>query len=83
MIESKEQLLNSFRDKARAFLAGPSLTTGIDFDDATVTLKRYVMSELHDQHLASTLGRFQKLIRQMDVAALSELVAAVEEQLAD
>ena len=83
MIESKEQVFNGFRDKARAFLASPSLLTGIDFDDATVTLKRYVMSELHDQELASTLGGFQKLIRQMDVARLTALVTEIENKLND
>ena len=53
MIETKEQLLASFSDKAQAFLDSPGLVSGIDFDDAAVTLKRYVLSELHDQELGS------------------------------
>ena len=83
MIESREQLLKSFREKARAFLSDPSLIAGIDFDDAAVTLKRYVLSELHDQELGSTLARFPKLIRQLDVNSLSDLVAEVERRLVD
>lgn len=78
MIESKEQLLGNFLEKAQAFLTAPSLVNGIDFDDAAVTLKRYVLSEMHDQETASILARFQKLIRQLDVDALRELVARVE-----
>ena len=81
MIESKEQVLENFRVKAQAFLSEPNLMTGIDFDDATVTLKRYVLTELHDQDLASMLARFQKLIRGLDVAALAPLVAEVEAAL--
>jgi len=83
MIESKEQLLGNFRDKAAAFLAAPNLVNGIDFDDAAVTLKRYVVSVLNDQELASTLTRFQKLIRQLDVATLRDLVSQVEHRLGD
>ena len=83
MIESKEQLLGNFIEKAQAFLATPNLVTGIDFDDAAVTLKRYVVSVLHDQALASTLGRFQKLIRQLDVETLRGLVSEVEQGLQD
>lgn len=83
MIESREQLLENFRAKARAFLSDPNLIAGIDFDDAAVTLKRYVLSEMHDQELGSTLARFPKLIRQLDGASLSGLVAEVEERLVD
>jgi hypothetical protein len=81
MIESKEQVLDDFRIKAGAFLADPNIVTGIDFDDAAVTLKRYVLSELHDQQLASTLASFQKLIRELDVDTLSRLTTEVEARL--
>lgn len=83
MIESKEQLLGTFRERAEAFLAAPSLVSGIDFDDAAVTLKRYVVSVLNDQELASTLARFQKLIRQLDVQTLRRLVQEVEQKLGE
>jgi hypothetical protein len=83
MIESREQLLENFRDKAGAFLTDPSLIAGIDFDDAAVTLKRYVLTVLRDQELGSTLARFPKLIRQLDVNTLSDLVAEVEGRLSD
>ncbi len=53
MIESKSQLVDDFRTKADAFLAAPSVGSGIAFDDAAVTLKRYVLTEMHDQALAS------------------------------
>ena len=81
MIESKQQVLGDFREKAQAFLANPSFVTGIDLDDASVTLKRYVLTEMHDEQLGSALARFQKLIRQLDVAAVSELVTEVEKRL--
>lgn len=83
MIESKEQVLGDFRTKAQAFLAQPNLVTGIDFDDAAVTLKRYVLSVMHDEQLGSLLARFQKLIRKLDVDSLSQLLTEVEERLAD
>jgi hypothetical protein len=81
MIESEEQLLGDFRAKAEAFFASPNPLTGIDFDDATVAFKRYVVSVLGDQALASVLASFQKPIRQLDVDALRELLARVEERL--
>jgi hypothetical protein len=81
MIETREQVVNGFRDKARAFLASPNLMTGLELDDAAVTLKRYVLTELKDQSLASLLARFPKLIRALDVAALGPLVDEVEERL--
>lgn len=82
MIESEEQLLGDFREKAEAFFASPNPLTGIDFDDATVAFKRYVVSVLGDQALASLLASFQKPIRQLDVDALRELLTRVEARLA-
>jgi len=46
-------------------------------------LKRYVLSVMHDEQLGSLLARFQKLIRKLDVDALSGLVAEVEAKLSD
>jgi hypothetical protein len=83
MIEKKEQLLGDFRNKAQAFFDNPNLLTGIDLDDAAVTLKRYVLSMMHDEELGSILARFQKPIRALDTAALRELVAQVEQRIGD
>ncbi len=83
MIEKKEQLLNDFRAKAKAFLENPNLLTAIDLDDAAVTLKRYVLSVMHDEELGSLLARFQKPVRALDTATLRELVARVEQGMAD
>ncbi len=83
MIESKSQLVDDFRTKADAFLAAPSVGSGIAFDDAAVTLKRYVLTEMHDQALASLLARLPKLIRALDVAAVIDLRARIEEGLRD
>ena len=81
MIETREQVVGGFRDTARDFLDSPNLMTGLALDDATVTLKRYALSELRDQPLASTLARFPKLIRALDVDALRALVDEVEARL--
>lgn len=81
MIESKDQLVGDFHAKARAFLDTPNLMTGIDFDDASVRLKRYVLSELHDQELGSLLARFPRLIREMDVATLTGLVTEIQDRI--
>jgi len=81
MIESKEQLVSDFRGKAEAFFAEPGLITGIDFDDAAVTLKRYVLSELRDQELGSRLAQIPGLIRRLDVGSLRDLVAEVDQAL--
>ena len=83
MIEKKEQLLNDFRAKAQAFLENPNLLTGIDLDDAAVTLKRYVLSVMHDEELGGLLARFQKPVRALDTATLRELVSRVEQGMAD
>ncbi len=83
MIESKEQVFGDFLKKAQAFLSEPNFVTGIELDDASVTLKRYVLTEMRDGQLGSALGRVQKSIRNLDVAAVSELVTAVEDRLSD
>ena len=83
MIETKQQLVGNFSARAHAFLGEPNLVQGIAFDDAVVTLKRYVLTELHDQELASVLAGFQKLIRAMDTATLKALVVDVEKRLAE
>mgnify|MGYP000609160693 CR=1 FL=1 len=81
MIESKQQVLDNFREKARAFLADPNAINGIDLDDAAVALKRYVLSEMRDQETASLLARFPKLIRALDSASLSGMITDVERRL--
>ena len=82
MIETKEQVLAAFQNTARSFFDDPGLVSGIDFDDAAVTLKRYVLSELHNVELGSRLAGVPKLIRQLDVDTLrrevAEIAAAVE-----
>jgi len=83
MIESKQQVLGNFREKAQAFIDKPSFVTGIDLDDASVTLKRYVLTVMKDETLGSALARIQKLIRQLDASAVSELLEEVERKLAD
>lgn len=81
MIESKEELLDSFSTAAKAFLVQPGPMTGINLDDAAVALKRYVLSELSDQDTASLLARFPKLIRALDSAALADMITDVERRL--
>ena len=83
MIESKEQVLSDFRNKAQVFLANPNPVTGIDLDDASVTLKRYVLSVMHDEALGSLLARIQKPIRRLDVTTVSQLVTEVVAGLDD
>ena len=83
MIETKEQVLRRFRETARDFFADPGLISGIDFDDATVTLKRYVLSELHDVGLGSRLAGLPRLIRELDVTTLQREVAEIETALTD
>lgn len=83
MIETKEQVLSDFSEKARAFLDDPNLMSGIDFDDASVTLKRYVLTELKDVALGSRLAEFPRLIRALDVETLKGLVAEVEAALSE
>ena len=81
MIESKEQLLIGFSDAAKAFMEQPNPITGIDLDDATVALKRFVLTELHDQDTAGLLARFSGRIRALDTAALADMIADVERRL--
>jgi hypothetical protein len=83
MIETKEQVLTRFQETARDFLADPGLVSGIDFDDATVTLKRYVLSVMHDVPLGSRLAALPRLIRELDVTTLQREVAEIETALAD
>lgn len=81
MIESKEQLLMGFSDAAKAFMEQPNPITGIDLDDATVALKRYVLSEMRDQETASLLARFPGHIRVLDTTVLADMIADVERRL--
>ena len=83
MIESKQQVLDNFTETARAFLADPNAINGIDLDDAAVTLKSYVLTEVKDAQLGSAVAGFQKLIRQLDVDAVSAVVAEVESRLSE
>ena len=83
MIESKQQVLDNVREKARIFLAEPNFINGIDLDDAAVTLKRYVLTEMQDERLGSLLTGFQKLIRQLDADAVSAIVTEVETRMSE
>ena len=83
MIESKQQVSDQFREKAQAFLSEPSIVAGIELDDASVTLKRYVLSVLHDERLGSLLAKLHKLIRESNIEGVRELVAEVESRLAE
>ena len=83
MIESKQQVLDNFRDKARAFLAEPNFIHGIDLDDAAVALNRYVLTEMRDEQLGSALVGIQKTIRKLDVNAVSEILRLVEKRFSD
>ena len=77
MIESKQQVLDAFFQAARSYLADPNAVSGIDFDDATVTLKRYVLTTMQDMELASMLARFQKLIRASDSTPVWPMAPAI------
>lgn len=83
MIESRQQVIGAFRAAATAFLQTPGVLTGMTLDDAAVTLKRYLLSESNDQATASLLTRLPRLIRELDTAAVGELVAQLEGHLAD
>jgi hypothetical protein len=71
MIESKQALVERFLRLAGEFEKSQNPVVGIDLDDATVALKRYVLTEEKNQTLASTLGRLGKLIRNRDMATFS------------
>lgn len=81
MIETKEQVANGFMAAADAFLKQPNAMTGIDLDDATVALKRYVLSEMKDQEFGSLLARLPKLIRTLNIAEISGLVTEIERRI--
>lgn len=81
MIESKEMLVERFLRLSARFQESPDPVTGIDFDDAVVTLKRYVISHMKNEQTGMMLGRFQKLIRAGDRTSVSELTREVEKRL--
>ncbi len=81
MIESKQQLLDSFLKAAEAYLAEPTLVNGIDLDDATVTLKRYVLSELHDQATAIELAKISPLVKHLETTVVSQLISELRQRL--
>ena len=81
MIETKEQVIKDFQDKSRKFLEKPDVMSGLELDDAVVTLKRFVLTELHDEALGSLLAGLPRLIRRLDIAALTEKIGAIERGL--
>lgn len=65
----------------RRFIAEPNPLTGIDFDDATVALKRHLRSHLKDEALAVTLDSFARLIRDQAVERLAPQFEVVVSRL--
>ncbi|MES9879232.1 MAG: hypothetical protein ABW162_18285 [Candidatus Sedimenticola sp. PURPLELP] len=65
----------AFVKRGDAYVEKPGVVNGIEFDDATVALKRHVISQLHDEELALKLNRLGELIRKQhneEIPALFE-----------
>jgi len=82
MIEiSLEGLQHNFFAQAEQFLAEPTVLNGIEFDDATVKLKRLLLSRQSDHPAIPILNRFTKLIRQKDVDGLQDHLADLRNRI--
>jgi len=70
----------AFVTKGRTFIESPGVISGIEFDDAIVAYKRFVLSQLHDESQALKLNELGKCVRAQDVDRVStlfdEIVAA-------
>lgn len=73
----------AFVTKGRIFIESPGVISGMDFDDAVVAYKRYVISQLHDEPLSLKLNDLGKCVRSQDMdgarALFDEIVAAQAE----
>ncbi len=80
-IKFKSDPLGAFCQRGRKFLEAPGAISGMEFDDAVVNLKRYLLSQLHNRELAVTVGKLGPLIRNQEVDALCTLFEDILESL--
>ena len=81
MIESKDALIERFLQLATQFEQSQNPVTGIDLDDATVALKRYLLSKDDDQETASLLNQLGKLVRSRDMPVYTGTLAQIRARL--
>lgn len=81
MIEDQTALITKFLDLGTRYRDSQDVMAAMAFDDATINLKRYVLSQLHDQALGSELARLPKLIRNRDQDGFCNLFDQIAAQL--
>jgi len=81
VIESKDALIERFLQLATQFEQSQNPVTGIDLDDATVALKRYLLSKDDDQETASLLNQLGKLVRSRDMPVYTDTLAQIRARL--
>lgn len=79
-LKAEYKPFENFLTQGRRFIDSPGAISGMDFDDAVVTYKRYVISQLHDEPLSIKLNALGKAVRNQEVDAA---VALFEEVIAD
>ena len=77
MIESKTALVEKFMRLATQYQQSQDPVTGIDLDDASVHLKRYVLSQEHNKELAGYLQELARVIRSRDMDAYAALLKQI------
>jgi len=81
MIESKATLIDNFVRLATQYQKIQDPVTGIDLDDACVTLKRYVLSQEGNKELAQHIHELTRLIRSRDMDAYAALLEKINSGL--
>ncbi|MES9856281.1 MAG: hypothetical protein ABW166_06735 [Sedimenticola sp.] len=66
-----------FVERGRRFIESPGAISGMEFDDALVSYKRYVISQLHDEALSFKLNDLGKVVRSQEMDRVTSLFEAV------
>ncbi len=66
-LKAEYKPFEKFLQQGRNFIESPGAISGMEFDDAVVSYKRYVISQLHDEELSFKLNDLGKAVRNQEM----------------
>ncbi|MEJ1296581.1 MAG: hypothetical protein RNU03_15595 [Candidatus Sedimenticola sp. (ex Thyasira tokunagai)] len=76
-LKAEYKPFEKFLQQGRSFIESPGAISGMEFDDAVVSYKRYVISQLHDEELSFKLNDLGKAVRNQEMEAAATLFEEV------